>query len=994
MKNNNSIKKDINESKNNTLQIILNNNLNNSNNFNLNIINVNSLGNNNKKIYNFIKIPSDKYEFYDNFLTNKLKKYFKNPIGLYDPYGNNINPLTGKPYQNLYKDKTVTFDSGNCVGMKVPRTYMNWAYIWSNLPLFKILNDIIKSIRDNNITILKAGTGAGKSFLGGRICSQAFNFQKKVIMTLPKKLLARKTAEDTAVTCDVVVGEEVGYYFKGEYMVDKNNKESKIVFTTTGSLIRKLTGDDPYLKEYSCIIIDEAHERTVQTDELILFLKKALEIRKDLKIVFISATLNEIEFKNYFKDSTFNIVDMGTSTPQKIIDYYEKEKPKDWHKTAVEKIMLILKEKKEGDILVFIKASPDASKMKQYLEPQIKLLNTNENPFITILDGNTKGDDKDYAIEEFKYKEHPDQNPLKPYTRKIVFSTNVAESSLTVKGAVFVIDCGLALEDLYNPLKNANALLEKFVSQSAIMQRRGRVGRTKPGICYHLYSEKELSTFSKYPLPSIQKSDITLDILDIMKIPYIKNLSDVKNLLNEMMSPPEQKFIDSAVLNLYTMEAISSKDDNAILTDLGKGISSFSGIPIYLARAIIASYYYHCKYDVIPIVVITLLLGGRIEGIYLDYKPKTKLSESDYKKEAEKFDKKKHQFDSKYGDFLTVHNIYNAFREYMKLPKTYIPNTEQRGGILNNNENNKPNIPISLQTKKTHIDAKYWCIDNGISPRIFVNSKIPNNWDIVGNESRKIDRTLMDIIQPPHLKLNNHKDYKNDGGIATKKELVNEIITNTIKYNTIDHESKINSDDEVIMNDIEPTKKIGGYNNNIMNLSIDKENTCIQYSGYSNKSYEVNFFPNIKLFKNNTGKFIKETNILMSLGHGLFMNIAKHISNKKYLTCYPIEKTYCIPDQKSTVSLSVKPQFLFYNELFMLREGQKELKLNFVTKLPTTVLTEIKILYKKYIEDCYKKNVSFIESNISNHKHHKQYKDKYKQKHKKQYKQQYKHKHK
>jgi pre-mRNA-splicing factor ATP-dependent RNA helicase DHX15/PRP43 len=963
------------------------NNINNIN-FNINQININLLNSNTKRIYNYIKLPSEKYTYYDEFLPEKLKKYFKNPIGLYDPYGNNINPLTNKPYQNLYRDKNVTYDSGNCVGMTVPRTYMNWAYIWSNLPLFKIINNIIDSIRENNVTILKAGTGAGKSFLGGRICSQAFNFQKKVIMTLPKKILARKTAEDTAVTCDAVVGEEVGYYFKGEHNVDRNGKESKIIFTTTGSLIRKLTGDDPYLKDYSCVVIDEAHERTVQTDELILFLKKALEVRKDLRIVFISATLDEQEFRNYFKGSKFNIVDMGSSTPQTIVDHYEKEKPKDWQKLAVEKIMLILKGGETGDILVFVRSGGDAGKMKNYLEPQIKTLTNGENPFLAILDGKTKGDDKDYAIEEFKYREHPDQNPNRPYTRKIVFSTNVAESSLTVKGAVFVIDCGLALEDLYDPLKNASALLEKFVSQSAIMQRRGRVGRTKPGVCYHLYSEKELATFSKFPLPSIQKSDITMDILDIMKIPYIKNLGDVKNLLNEMMSPPEKKFIDSALLNLYTMQAITSKNDSGTLTELGKGISTFSGIPIYLARAIIASYYYHCKHEVIPIVVISLLLGGRIDGIYLDYKPKRKVNESQYKKEAQEYDKKKHRFDSKYGDFLTVHNIYTEFRNFMKLPKAITEDGyEQFGGFGNNNNENSDNSTASLLTKKTHLDAKHWCMENGISHRVFVDSKYPKNWDKVGNDARKIDRTLMDIVQPAHLRHDKFKDYKNDGGNATKKDLLKEIVNNNKRDNTIDNEHRANDHSEDIIFE-----------------ESELKNTHIQTAGYSNRSYEINFFPNVKIYKNNTGKFVKETNILMSIGHGLFMNVARHVTKKKYVTCYPLEKTYCVPDQDSTVSLSVAPQFLFYQELFMLREGQKELKLNFVTKLPTPVLTEIKTLYKEYIEDCYKKDIVVSHSKMDGYKPGKGskqvakkgqkqgQKQKQKHKHKQFYKKDYKHK--
>lgn len=952
---------------------------------NLNIIN--------KTIRTHIKLPTDKYEFYDEYLPEELKESFKKPIGLYDPYGENINPLTNAPYENIYKDAIpILYNSDPLKGLTVPKTYINWAYIWTNLPLYSLVGDILNSIRNNTVSIIKAGTGVGKSFLAGRICSQAFNFQKKVLMTLPKKILAVETAESTAITCDVRIGEEVGYYFKGDYNIDKNNKISKIIFTTTGSLIRKITGDDPYLNDYSCIIIDEAHERTVQTDELILFLKKALLVRKDLKIVFISATLNVDEFKKYYKDYSFNVVDMGDGTTKKIIDYYEKNKPMDWQKVAIEKVMKILRSKEQGDIIVFIKSGGDAGKMRQYLEPQIKTLNSNENPFIAVLDASVSKEEKDYAIKEFDYKTHPDQNPNKPYTRKIVFATNVAESSLTIKGAIFVIDCGLALEDMYNPTKNANALLEKFVSKSAVKQRRGRIGRTKDGVCYHLYSEKELASFIDYPLPSILKSNLTMDILDIMKIEYIKNFGDVRKLLNEMITPPEAKFIDSAILNLYSMEAISSKDDKAVLTDLGKAMTLFSGIPIYFARAIIASYYYHCKYEVIQIIVITELLKGRIEYLYTDYKPKTKLSNTEYKKEVEKFEKHQHRFDSKYGDFLTILNIYSEYKKFIRAPK--IIKTNQNGGVLNNNNNNLTNnkeiINPEINTKITINDAKRWCNDNGFKPNIFIDFR-NKNIDKVGFEVRKIERVLMDIVQPPELRLKNNKAYKNDGGKSTKKELIVETITNNAKLSTIDPENNINISDEDIDKNVKEnvTQKelVVSANKNNKSKKVLPEiiqtggnyinyDSFIQRAGFGNKSYEKNYFPNAKMF--NT----KEENVLMSLAHGLYINIAKHMNQRKYLSCYPIEKTFCMPDPKTSMSLTQMPAFIFYNELFMMREGQKDLKLNFITKMPTSILTEIKSLYQKYIGDCYKKSTINIK-NYNKHKHKHQHKHQHKHYHKK-----------
>lgn len=962
-----------------------------NNNINLKPIIRNNLNNFDKTVYDVIKLPGGEYEYYDKYLPDNLKKYFMKPIGLYDPYGNNINPFTGKPYQNIYKEAELKeYQGGPLSGQKFNQTYINWAYIWSPLRLNEKTTEIIDSIRNNTVTIIKAGTGVGKSFLGGRIVSQAFNYQKKVIMTLPKKLLARKTAIDTAITADVAVGEEVGYYFKGEYMLDKNNKETKLIFTTTGSLIRKLTGDDPYLNEYSAIIIDEAHERSVQTDQLILFVKKALEKRPDLKVIFISATLDTDTFKKYYEKYSFHIVDLGEGTTYKIEDIWEKEKTTDWQKLAGIKVMSILSENKPGDILVFVKSLSDSGKIKQYIEQEVKKLNKKnnhyENPFMIGLDSSVKGEDEKYAIEEFKYKEHPDSDPNRPYTRKIVFATNVAESSITVTGIIYVIDSGLALEDLYEPNKNANALLEKYISQSAIKQRRGRVGRTKPGICYHLYTENDFNKFKKYPIPSIEKSDLTMDILDIMKIPYIKNFGDVVKLLNEMMSPPKEIFIKSAQLNLYSMEAITSLDNNASITPLGEAITKFSGIPIQFARSIIASYYYHCKYDVIPIFVIINQLGARIENLYLDFKPKRRMNRNspEYKKELEEYKKKQHQFDSKMGDIMTIHNIYSAFRDFMKLPKEYTVNNKLTNRNLIINDNNDLNniiqqynsVDLQKITKKTYKDALSWCIENGISTRIFVK-KDPKNWDKVGLEARLIDRVLMNIVQPAELRHKNHNEYINDGGIATKNEIKNESILTKIISKSIDHEDIDLS--LVKENLIDLPKKSKKSKDKIKSAGFKKEmnyiknevfSNYIQFAGYNKKSYEINFFPNIVKSTN------KEENILFSFAHGLYINIAKKIGDKKYSTCYPLQKTLCRVDPKSTVSLATKPSFLFYGELIMLREDQKELKMNTVTKFPTKVIDMIKHQYKKYIDKCYKENSHEVKDN---HKH--KHKDISKKKH-------------
>ena len=933
----------------------------------------NKSGNVESLIKKYIKSSVEPYIFYDNFLDDNQKIHFQKPIGIYDPHGENINPLTGLEYQNIYiNDRAIKYDSGPVEGIEVPNTYRNWSYVWTNLPLYSKVTTIIESIRNNNMTIIKAGTGTGKSFLAGRLCAQAFNFQKKVLMTLPKKILAREAAQMTSKSCDVVVGEEVGYKFKGAHELDKNGKESKIIFTTTGTLVRQITGDDPLLKDYSCIIVDEAHERSVQTDQIILFLKKALVQRPDLKVVFISATLDTQLFMDYFKDYTCNVVELPeTIATFPIKDIYEKKIPEDWQKTAIEKVMEILRSGNSGDILVFIKSGADAAKMKSYLEPQLKTLPLNnatglpENPFMSILDARVTKEEQEYATKEFDYLNHPDANPEKPYTRKIVFATNVAESSLTVKGAVYVIDCGLALEDLYDPKHDAKALLEKFVSQSAVTQRRGRVGRTKPGICYHLYSEAEMNKFPKYPIPSIQKSDLTMDLLDIMRIEYVKNIGDLKQLLSTMISPPDQIFIDSALNNLYLNNAITSKDNDGTITPLGRAYSSFSGLNLQMSRSIIASYYYHCKYDVIPIMVIIADLGGRMDNLYARFKPRFKMNESEFKKEVSAYEKKQHRFDSASGDFLTIHNIYQEFREFMKIPKNIEApsdyetttfggdaqvnnknaNLLKNNNILNNNA--PPPIPIYQLTRKTAADARKWCLENGISHRYFVDNKNKLSWDKVGNEVRKIEFTLMKIVQPPELKKLYYNKYKENGGIANKKLLEKEIAQSKKEANTIDKET-----------DEDPSEPENPQNRSMLDLTAygGYNPSHIQYGGYNAKPFEVNFFPNSQVFDK------KEDNILASIGHGFYTHMVKHVNKNFYTTCVPLEPIMCFPDMNSTISLKAKPAYLIYYELFMLRENQPTLKLNIVGKLPTKVQTELKSVYGKLIENCYKKSVLKISS--------------------------------
>lgn len=828
-------------------------------------------------INNYIKKP---------IMNNNIKKLIKEPIGLFDPLGNNINPLTKKPYENIYKDKSmIEYKRGPLEGVKVPKTYKNLAYNWTQLEVYKYLNKIINSIHKNQITIIKAGTGVGKTVLTPKIALQAFNFEKKVICTVPKQIIAKENAEYSAECLDVYLGKEVGYFYMGD---NKTMEDTRLIFTTPGSLKSKITRGDPYLNDYSCIILDEIHERSVQTDQLLLMMKDILKKRPEFRLILMSATLDLTIFKDYFTKKskfTYNEIDIPGHSFEVKVDFLKKP-IQDWKSLTIMKIVDILKKSNKGDILIFVKSGADGNMLCEELKRKTKEI-PNLNPFCITLEAKTAKEDRNYATKEFNYMSHPNMDPNHPYTRKIVMATNVAESSLTVDGIVYVIDNGYALEASFFPEENARSLIEERISKAAATQRAGRAGRTTNGFCYRLYTEEEYNKFNAFPKPDIQKTDLTSDILDIYLLEYIKTTRDVKKFLNELISPPSKEFILSGLNKLYALGAITDTSDNGKITEMGKALSQFRAIEVNFAKSILASYYYHCKNEVINIILISMQIDGRIDNLFEKYRPRNKkLSDNEIKKEEIEYKKVQKSFYSKYGDYFTILNVYEKLREYM-----------------NNNKEENP---------------KNWCKKNGISSRVFIKknykstSKKWTDWNLIEDKARKINDILRKIVRPPELAKKYYNEYKKDGGIENLNEINKQI--NNKKNIIIDSDSNL-----------------------LENINIDRiDNHFLQHGGYKAKSYELNLFPNIKMYNS------REKNIMMALSIGNITNVAKLIDKKKsiYKTCFPIKKALCKFDPHTT--LLTKPNIVLYNELFKRRQNEKILKLNLVTKINNDIIVNLK----------------------------------------------------
>lgn len=709
------------------------------------------------------------------------------PIGINDPFGLNINPLTNKPYQNLYQDEIKTIK-----GDLLPATYANLSRIWSNLLVYQNKDIILEGISNNQVLLAKAGTGVGKTVIIPKIALHAFNYQEKVITTIPKKIITKSTADFAAKCMDVKIGEEVGYYYKGENMTNRNGKDSKLIFTTTGSLISRMTGNDPLLKDYKCVIIDEAHERSVQTDILLLLLKEALLKRSDLKVVIMSATIDLQVFRNYFPKQKFGFseVDAGSVLSYPIQDIYLKEKPKDWIAESVKIIINILKTSDKGDILVFGKSKGDGSKLCQLLEQEIKKIDksqVNFNPFCISLASGVSNEDEKLATDEIAYLQLEDNKGNK-YTRKVVVSTNVAESSLTVDGVEYVIDSGLQFTDGYYPEVKARSLLQETISKASATQRRGRCGRTKPGICYHLYSKKDFDKMRDYPIPDIQKTDLTSYFLDLLRLPYIKNVGDLKNLLKKFISPPHQSFIDDGLNTLSTLGCITNKSNLGKLTILGEIVAKFRGLKPEMGVTLVNSYFYRCSNEVSKIIGLMNLFDGQIESLFLPYQANKKLTPQQEKQSKAKFDKYRKELTNGKDDIsslITLLKYYDEEKQHLGMPQEIVKSSPGKVDEIDlsrhsvkedllldiyDNENKEVVLP-SQKSIQRKLDK--WCKERSLNAK---------HMRRLNDISKQIKRVLLDSMKMVK------QNIKFTSGMDEKK-LINKLGLNILSH--LDMEDKI-----------------------------------------------------------------------------------------------------------------------------------------------------------------------------------------------------------
>lgn len=411
-----------------------------------------------------------------------------------------------------------------------------------NLPIAARAGEIEELIRNNQVLIVAGATGSGKTTqLPKMALAAGCGRLGRIGCTQPRRLAASSLAHRAAEEMQAEFGCEVGYKVRFD---DHTSENTVVKFMTDGILLAE-TRDDPDLLQYDCIMLDEVHERSLNIDFLLGYLKRLLQKRRNLKLIISSATLESQSFAEFFNDAPFVEIE-GRTYP--IEDYYmEPYKDEELSEHIARAVEFITELDPRGDILVFLPGEREIRDANELLTGR-QLARTELVPLFGRLS----------SAEQNRIFSPSRQ-------RRIVLATNVAETSLTIPGIRYVIDSGLVRLSRYNPRTRIQELQVEFIAQSSIRQRRGRCGRLEDGICVHLYSEDDAKNAQPYTDPEIKRSSLAGVILQMASL----KLGKIESF--PLVDPPAPGLIRDGYRTLSDLGAI---DEHGSLTPCGWDLSS------------------------------------------------------------------------------------------------------------------------------------------------------------------------------------------------------------------------------------------------------------------------------------------------------------------------------------------------------------------------------------------------------------------------------------
>lgn len=515
-------------------------------------------------------------------------------------------------WKKLYIGKSVSYGQKSVKPIKEQR---------ESLPIFKLRNELLQAIHDNQVLIVIGETGSGKTTQITQYMAEAGYTSRGMIgCTQPRRVAAMSVAKRVSEEYGCRLGQEVGYAIRFE---DQTGPDTLIKYMTDGMLLREILSDDEVSK-YAVIMLDEAHERTISTDVLFGLLKAAVKKRKELKLIVTSATLDAEKFSTYFFNSHIFTIP-GRTFPVEIL--YSKDPEQDYVEAALMTVLQIHLTEPSGDILVFLTGQEEIDTACQVLHERMQKLEAMSPPPLIILP---------------VYSALPSEmqtmifEPPPPGCRKCIVATNIAEASLTIDGIFFVVDPGMAKVKMYNSKTGMDSLLITPVSQANARQRSGRAGRTGPGKCYRLYTELAYrNEMLPTAVPEIQRTNLSNTVL-LLKAMGIQDMLS----FDFMDSPPVETLIN-ALESLWTL---GSLDDEGMLTDLGRKMAEFPMEPA-LSKMLLTSVDLRCSDEIMTIVAML-----SVQNVF--YRPKDKQAMADQKKS---------KFHQPEGDHCTLLEVYKTW---------------------------------------------------------------------------------------------------------------------------------------------------------------------------------------------------------------------------------------------------------------------------------------------------------------------------------------------